>query len=682
MKNGMIEEMGTYEELIAARGEFSTLMQNYGGVNDEEEKSLDSETEKAEDEKGEKGFVVEDDSKKVVGVKKSGGGSGKGLMKAEDRATGALESSVFVAFAIAMGGVGSVGVLIFCLLLTQVTRVANDLWLVRWSSDPANGSNPQYMWTYFGLGMSQAVSLFIFSGLVAIAATKAAKNLQEHALRRIVRTPIRFFDTNPMGRIINRFSRDQDIVDNTLPNVIRMFSLTFGTAFGTFCLVAYATTGWIFVGLLPMLTVYYFVQDIYRSSARELKRLDALTRSPLYAHITESMAGVATIRAYGEQHRFLQKTDDLVDGNNTPYYLQVTGQRWLGMRLESIGNSLVFFTSLFAVLSAKTISPSLIGLALSYVLQVTQLLSLCIKQYTEAEVQLVSIERLHYYGKTIRTEAPPIMKENRPDQKWPSNGTVEFEDVSMRYQDDLPLVLRELTFSTRPNEKIGIVGRTGSGKSSLIMALFRMIEASAGRIVVDGVDINKIGLYDLRSRLSIIPQDPILFSGTIRSNLDPFDEHTDLEIWEALGASGMKEAVSEMEGVLEAPVTAAGDNLSVGQRQLMCLARALLRKPKLIVLDECTANVDFETDSKIQIALRENLKNATILTIAHRLNTIIDSDRVLVLDNGQILEFDTPAALMANDGTNGKLPSQFLMMINETGASNAAVLKGMVKKNV
>ncbi|KAJ3410262.1 hypothetical protein HDV05_003988 [Chytridiales sp. JEL 0842] len=680
MKNGKISEMGSYSDLITARGEFCTLMQNYGGVDDDEAASPSEEEKK--DEKASESLVVEDDKRGPVAVVKPGG-PGQELMKAEDRATGALENSVFVSFAIAMGGVGFVGILVFCLLLTQVTRVANDLWLVKWSSGDISGFNQmQYMWTYFGLGMSQAVSLFIFSALVAIGATTAAKHLQQDALRRIVRTPIRFFDTNPMGRIINRFSRDQDIVDNTLPDAIRLFSLTFATAFGTFGLVAFATSGWFFVGLLPMLIIYYFVQDIYRSSARELKRLDALTRSPLYAHITESMSGVATIRAYGEQDRFLKKTDDLIDGNNMPYYLQATGQRWLGMRLESIGNVLVFVTALFSVLSAKTISPALIGLALSYVLQVTQLLSLCIRQYTEAEVQLVSIERLHYYAKKIVTEAPPILKDNRPPPNWPSDSTVEFDGLSMRYQEDLPLVLRDLTFSTRPNEKIGIVGRTGSGKSSLIMALFRMVEASAGRIVVDGVDINKIGLYDLRSRLSIIPQDPILFSGTIRSNLDPFNEHTDLEIWEALGASGMKEAVSEMEGVLEAPVTAAGDNLSVGQRQLMCLARALLRKPKLIVLDECTANVDFETDSKIQIALRENLKNATILTIAHRLNTIIDSDRVLVLDNGQILEFDTPAALMANDGTNGKLPSQFLMMINETGASNAAVLKGMVKKNV
>ncbi|KAJ3278722.1 Multidrug resistance-associated protein 1, partial [Blyttiomyces sp. JEL0837] len=496
-----------------------------------------------------------------------------------------------------MGGAVFVSLLLFCLVLTQATRVATDLWLVYWTSSSIAGlSSFQYLWAYFGLGLSQTATLMVFSALVAVGGTKAAKNLHQQALNRVVNTPTSFFDTTPLGRILNRFSRDQDIIDNTLPDAVRLFCITFATTLATFGLVIYATKGWFLLGLCPLMIVYYFTQDVYRRTVRELKRLDALTRSPLYAHVTESMAGVATIRAYGKQKRFIDKTDRLINESNQPYYLQMTGQRWLGMRLETIGNILVLVTALFSVIESSTISAALVGLALSYVLQVTQLMALCIRQYTDAEVQLVSIERLHYYATELRVEAAPVVEGHRPPPGWPAEGKVQFDDASMRYQEELPLVLNNISFSLNAHEKIGVVGRTGSGKSSLMLALFRIVELASGKITIDGLHIASMGLKDLRSRLSIIPQDPILFSGTIRYNLDPFGEYTDLEVWEALEASGLKNAVSEMEGRLDAPVNTSGENLSVGQRQLMCLARAMLRKPRLVVLDEATANVDLETD--------------------------------------------------------------------------------------
>ncbi|KAJ3030728.1 UNVERIFIED_CONTAM: hypothetical protein HDU68_007939 [Siphonaria sp. JEL0065] len=664
MKDGQIAEYGTYSELMASGGDFSDLMKSYGGVVEKKEDDATVQQEKK---------VAE----KTNEVKKNSNSSGKELVAAEDRETGTVKTSVVISFAIAMGGWSVVAILLFLLALSQGARIGTDLWLVDWSDHTySNLSEPEYSWIYFGLGLVQAASLVAFCMLIAYSGTSAAKNLHADALRRIVHTPSSFFDTNPLGRVLNRFSRDQDIIDNTLPDAIRMFFVSFGMAISTFVLVTYATNGWFLLALVPLMGIYYWLQAVYRATARELKRLDALTRSPLYSHINESMTGVNTIRAYREQSRFLKKTDMLIDQNNVPYYLQQLGARWLGMRLEYIGNVLVLVTSVFGVSSRNTVSPALLGLALSYVLQTTALLQMCIRQYTDAEVQLVSIERMHHYATKVETEAAGVIEDNRPPAHWPSSGVVEFQAVSMRYQPHLPLVLKEVSLITNKHEKIGVVGRTGSGKSSLMLSLFRMVEPASGQVIIDGIPTGSLGLKDLRSRLSIIPQDPILFSGSVRLNLDPFNEHDDNELWTALESSGLKDAVAAMEGSLDAAVNAGGDNLSVGERQLMCLSRAILRKSAVVVLDECTANVDLATDAQIQKTLREEMKDATIFTIAHRLNTVIDSDRILVLDDGHVAEFDTPATLLAMDGRDGNI-SIFASMVNETGSQNAAALRAL-----
>ncbi|KAJ3109757.1 hypothetical protein HK100_003232, partial [Physocladia obscura] len=444
MKSGRIFEYGTYSELMAADGEFSKLMVSYGGVNSDDSDSLQS-NDRIEAE------FVEDT---IEPTKKNVQNSGRALVIAEDREIGNVKTSVFLSFAVAMGGVKSVSLLLFVLVLSQSLRISTDLWLVYWTDHSVSGlSTAAYMWIYFGLGLCQSSSIIIFSILVAIGGTVAAKSLHQEALKRIIHTPSSFFDTNPLGRVLNRFSRDQDVIDNTLPDSVRMFFISFGMAISTFCLVSYATTGWFLVALVPLMISYYYVQLMYRCSARELKRLDAVTRSPLYSHINESMTGVNTIKAYREQDRFIKKTDALIDGNNAPYYLQQIGARWLGMRLEYIGNTLVFVTSIFGVVSRSSINPALIGLALSYVLQTTQLLQQCIRQYTEAEVQLVSIERLHYYATKVDTEAVGVIESNRPATHWPSEGVVEFKNVSMRYQPGLPLVLNEISLKTNRYEK-------------------------------------------------------------------------------------------------------------------------------------------------------------------------------------------------------------------------------------
>jgi len=398
---------------------------------------------------------------------------------------------------------------------------------------------------------------------------------------------MRFFDTTPLGRIINRFSKDQDAIDNTLSDAFRMFLSTAGTTIATFVLILYATP--IFgIPLVPLLIIYYFVQLLYRNTSRELKRLDSISRSPLYAHFGETMTGLPTIRAYREQYRFTKRNDGLIDSNMRPYFLQIMAQRWLGVRLESIGGTLVGFAGLFGVIGQKNQdSAALIGLSLSYALQVTSTLSWMVRQFTETEIQMNAVERVHFYANQLEVEAPPVIESYPLPHHWPEKGEIKVESLELKYAPDLPSVLHGISFHVKPNEKIGVVGRTGSGKSSLMVALFRIVDPFyRGRILIDDVDISKIGLNDLRTKLSIIPQDPILFSGTVRSNLDPFNQHSDQEIWDVLERASVKTVVMNFETKLDAPVHENGENFSVGQRQLFCLARAILRRPKIIVLDE------------------------------------------------------------------------------------------------
>ncbi|KAJ3338280.1 hypothetical protein HDU83_008234 [Entophlyctis luteolus] len=677
MKNGCISEHGTYPELMAANGEFASLMHSYGGVSNspEDESAASSPTEM--EGKSNHGIQAINEKEKIVPT----ANDGKALVTAEDRETGKVKTPVIVSFAVAMGGAKVVILLIVLLVLSQSLRIATDLYLVYWSDNEIEGlTHDAYIWPYVALGLCQSTVIIIFSIIVAVGGTVAAKSLHQDALNRVMHSPVQFFDTNPLGRVLNRFSRDQDVIDNTLPDSFRMFFLSFGTVVSTFALVSYSTDGWFLLALIPLMVIYYYIQAMYRNTARELKRLDALTRSPLYSHINESMTGVNTIKAYREDARFIRKTDTLIDQNNVPYYLQQIGARWLGMRLEYIGNMLVAVTSIFGVASRSAVSPGLMGLALSYVLQTTQLLQQSIRQYTDAEVQLVSIERMHFYATKVEVEAAGVIESSRPPSNWPSSGIVELRDVQLRYQPDLPLVLKGISLATRRFEKIGVVGRTGSGKSSLMLALFRMVEPESGEIVIDGIPTNSIGVKDLRSSLSIIPQDPVLFSGTVRMNLDPFGKHTDHELWLALESSGLKESVQDMEAGLDSPIDSGGDNMSVGQRQLLCLARAILRKSAVVVLDECTANVDLKTDHQIQQTLRTKMQHATIFTIAHRLNTVIDADRILVLNDGTVAEFDSPAALLEEDGKDGRALSVFSSMVEETGAQNASALRLLAKQ--
>ncbi|KAL9034511.1 MAG: hypothetical protein Q9214_007012 [Letrouitia sp. 1 TL-2023] len=473
------------------------------------------------------------------------------------------------------------------------------------------------------------------------------------AMTRVLRAPMSFFDTTPLGRITNRFSKDIDTMDNTLTDAIRMFFFTMAMIISVFALII-VFFHYFAIALGPLFLVFIFSASYYRASAREMKRHEAVLRSHVFSRFGEGVSGTASIRAYGLQDRFIASLRAAVDQMNSAYYLTFSNQRWLSVRLDVIGNLLVFTTGILVVTSRFDVNPSIGGLVLSYILSIVQMIQFTVRQLAEVENAMNATERLHYYN-TELDEEPPLHLSEVPSD-WPQKGQIVFNEVQMRYREGLPLVLQGLTMNIAGGERIGIVGRTGAGKSSIMSALFRLVELSGGSISIDGINIATVGLKDLRTKLAIIPQDPTLFRGTVRSNLDPFNEHTDPELWSALRQSDLVDAESNVEDKahgrvhLDGVVEEEGLNFSLGQRQLMALARALVRGAQIIVCDEATSSVDMETDQKIQRTIASGFKGKTLLCIAHRLKTIINYDRICVMDQGRIAELDKPLVLWEEGG--------------------------------
>jgi len=680
MNNGRIEEQGEYDELMQKDGEFARLMRTYGGIDDSEDdltdKSSDDENEKEAVEGKDKEIKIEEMPMKGGAFGGEGKKPGKTLMTKEERATGSVDAKVYKDYLKAAGGI-TIGILILiAVVVLQISKFGNDIWLVYWTDDTFHWAATSYIIVYMIWNISQILMNLLYSVFMSFNGFRASKRIHRDAISRVIMAPIRFFDTTPLGRIINRFSKDQDSLDGMLFMAIQGFISSIASTITTIIFMLYAAP--IFgIALFPLLILYYFVQKYYISTSREIKRLESLARSPLYANFTESLQGLPTIRAYNEQNRFIKHNQHLIDENNRPFHLQVTAQRWLGVRLECIGAFLVLFDGIAGLFLKDKLSASLLGLSLSYALQVTGSLNGIIRSLNELEINMNSAERLLYYANEIEVEN---QKGLDAPKEWPEQGKIEIKNLTMKYAPHLPPVLHNINLDVKSNEKIGVVGRTGAGKSSIVMTLFRLVEPEAGSsIKIDDIPITDLKLSDLRKKISIIPQDPILFSGTIRFNMDPFNEHSDAEIWEALENAGLKQTISELENKLESEVRTNGENFSVGQRQLLCLARAMIRDSHILIMDEATASVDIETDAIIQKALRTKFSNVTVLTIAHRLNTIIDYDKILVLSKGEVLEYDTPKNLLFETSETGELvpctSTEFSKLVDETGPVNAALLR-------
>ncbi|KAF9993545.1 hypothetical protein BGZ80_005031 [Entomortierella chlamydospora] len=574
----------------------------------------------------------------------------------EQMKQGSVNKSVYLAYAKACSYSAVIAYLL-SMILSQTASISTSLWLTHWSSDNDRGegvSSPMfYVGIYAALGFSFSI-LTVFQSIIlqVYCGVRSARVLHQEMLHSVLRSPMMFFDTTPMGRILNRFSKDQSTIDEVLPRSFAGYSRTLFQVASVLVVVTMSTPSFIFV-IFPFSFVYLWLQRYFLATSREIRRLDSVSRSPVFAHFQETLGGISTIRAYRQQDRFIHGNEHRLDQNLRAFYPSIAGNRWLAFRLESLSSIIIFGSATLSVITLArggSVDPGLVGLSLTYALSITQTLNWMVRQYTEIESNIVSVERLQEYIE-LKPEAPEIIKGHRPPRNWPADGRVEFVDYETRYRPGLELVLRGVNCSIRPHEKVGICGRTGAGKSSLTLSLFRIIEAARGQIFVDGIDISTLGLYDVRSRFSIIPQDPVLFAGTIRFNLDPLGTKSDAELWQALEDSYLKDYVTTMECGLNAMVLESGDNFSVGQRQLICLARALLRKTSLLILDEATAAIDLETDALVQAIIRQKFSDCTILTIAHRINTVMDSDRIMMLDEGKVVEFDSPQNLLKDENS-------------------------------
>ncbi|THV02862.1 ABC transporter [Dendrothele bispora CBS 962.96] len=654
VSDGRIIERGTYTELMDSGREFSMFVREFGSKDDEGEQSKEEEEEEAPAEE-----KPEDGKRKKFTT-------GAGIMQAEERNTGAVDMSVYKEYSKAGRGQYILPFLVFAIVMVQGSSVMSSYWLVYWQEEKWPQPQGFYMGIYAALGVTQAFSMFLMGSTFALMTYFASQSLHKSAIGRVMKAPMLFFETTPLGRIMNRFSKDIDTIDNLLGDSLRMLLATSSNIFGAIILVSIILP-WFLIAVVVILSVYFYAAHFYRASARELKRLDAILRSSLYSHFSESLSGLTTIRAYGETHRFKLDNEKRIDIENRAYWLTVTNQRWLGIRLDFLGALLTFVVSLLTVGTRFSISPSQTGVVLSYILSIQQSFGWLVRQSAEVENNMNAVERIVHYGKNIEQEAPHEIPDAKPPAPWPSQGRIQFKDVVLRYRPELPPVVRGISMNIKAGEKIGIVGRTGAGKSSLMTAIYRLVELDSGYIKIDDVDVSKVGLTDLRSGLSIIPQDPLLFSGTLRSNLDPFNLHDDARLWDALKRSYLVENTKRSSVLststdgsgthtpvnrftLDSVVEDEGNNLSIGQRSLVSLARALVKDTKILILDEATASVDYETDRKIQDTIAHEFKERTILCIAHRLRTIISYDRICVLDAGQIAEFDTPARLFEQNG--------------------------------
>ncbi|KAL6300347.1 multidrug resistance-associated ABC transporter [Sparassis latifolia] len=660
MDDGVIVEQGTYDDLMHGSLLFSRLMEEYGNLDKEE---------KEEDALGSK-----DEKPKTAGYEKQGSQAGQTqLMQEEERITGAVTYATYSRYLRFAGGLVWAPIIIGLLILVQGTQVGNNLFLGFWTAESIPGFHQgDYIAVYTAFGVASSIFAFLLSVAFTVATLFASLNLFKSALKAVLASPVSFYDTTPMGRIMSRLSNDQDTLDTEVSMTAFQLLYTFSSVIGTVALVFYTFPylGLIFV---PLTIFYYLAAIYYRRSSVETKRLDSLMRSALYAAYSETLTGLSTVRAYGAQRRFVKKSEEGLDLENRAYYMTVSIQQWLSTRLDVLGNILVLGIALFASGFRHTVSPSKIGVVLSYTLSITQTFSQLVAYYAQNEQNFNSVERVLHF--TDLPSEGDMTTPNDPQPSWPDKGKIEFSNVELAYREGLPLVLKGVSFTVNPSEKVGIVGRTGAGKSSLLQALFRTVNVQGGSIKIDGWNIHDIGLQVLRRRLALVPQDNILFKGTLRENLDPQNTRSDAELISVLQRAwllprdGSHDPVAEAKFSLDCAVNDEGSNYSAGEKQLLALCRALVKNSRVIVLDEATSNVDAEMDAKIQKTIQAEFSSSTLLCIAHRLNTIVYYDRVIVMNEGKVQEFDTPLNLFDRED------SIFRSLCNEANLTRQDIIR-------
>uniref|UniRef100_A0A9J7Y8K9 ATP-binding cassette sub-family C member 5 n=1 Tax=Cyprinus carpio carpio TaxID=630221 RepID=A0A9J7Y8K9_CYPCA len=623
LDNGEIKEAGTHCDLMKAKGRYAHLINN---------------------------FQLEQMVCMCVTGKKDQ------LVTQEVSLEGSVTWRTYHQYCKAAGGYILLLFVILLFTLLVGSTAFSSWWLSYWL-EQGSGVNPSgnisenpdlpFYQMIYGIIIVAMVLLSIAKGYTFTKVTlRASSKLHDTMFKRILGSPMSFFDTTPTGRLVNRFSKDQDEVDAVLPfnmeNFLQ-FCLIVTFTILTICIVF----PYLLIAVAVLTLIFATILYVFQRSIRQMKRMENVSRSPWISLTTSTIQGLSTIHAYDKRKQYIEQFKILSDTNSNHFMLFNCGTRWLSFWLDFLAATVTLIVALFVVLSSnEAINASLKGLALSYTIQLTGMLQFVVRLSTEVEAKFTSVERLLEYITSCVSEGPRSVKGTHITTGWPQEGAITFKNYSMRYRDNTPVVLSNLHINIKPGEKVGIVGRTGSGKSSLGVALFRLAEPAEGTIFIDDVDICKLGLRDLRSQLSVIPQDPVLFIGTVRYNLDPFNNYKDEELWLALEKTYMKDTIAKLPEKLHSPVVENGENFSVGERQLMCMARALLRNSRIILLDEATASIDSETDSMIQHTIRDGFQHCTMLTIAHRINTVLESDRILVMDQGKVVEFDPPQDLV------------------------------------
>ncbi|KAH7314783.1 hypothetical protein KP509_21G019800 [Ceratopteris richardii] len=674
MKDGKISQAGRYEEILVRGSDFEALVAAHNQAM-QLVKSDEGRTGALLERKGKEMFEhgtiggVEslevrlsgsaDMSMEVLSdTKRIGDGVSK-LIEIEKRETGRVSARAYRVYLTKAYGWSVLIVLLISQVIWQILLVLSNFWIADEIPADARDSydSTKFIVVYAILNVASCFIIMIRIFLVPVIGLKTSQLFFFQMLESIIRAPMSFFDTTPSGRVLSRFSSDQTNIDFMLHFYMGILLGTILTGIGIvvpICISAWPTI----ILVIPLGILYYSYQVFFIHSSREITRLDSITKAPAIYHFSETIAGIETIRCFWKEKEFMQKNFNNLNSNMKMDFNNNSANEWLGLRLEEMGVFVLGVTGLvFVILPSNLIKTDYVGLALSYALGLNVSLFWNVWMYCTVENKMVSVERIEQFT-NIDKEADYIIKDCVPSN-WPSVGKIISKRLKLRYRPSTPLVLKGVTFTIAGGHKVGIVGRTGSGKSSLILAIFRLVEPAGGEIIIDDIDITSMRLHDLRSRLGIIPQEPVLFQGTLRLNLDPFDAYSDAEIWEVLQKCQLDKIVREKPERLSTPVMDYGENWSLGQRQLLCFGRTLLKKSKILFLDEATASVDAQTDRVIQELIREQFQNCTVVSIAHRIPTVMDSDEVLVMDAGRVKEFDSPSALLA------KTDSLFSSLVNE-----------------
>ncbi|KAL9828538.1 ABC transporter C family member 3 [Arabidopsis thaliana] len=664
MKDGRISQAGKYNDILNSGTDFMELI----GAHQEALAVVDSVDANSVSEKsalGQENVIVKDaiavdeklESQDLKNDKLESVEPQRQIIQEEEREKGSVALDVYWKYITLAYGGALVPFILLGQVLFQLLQIGSNYWMA-WATPVSEDVQAPVklstlMIVYVALAFGSSLCILLRATLLVTAGYKTATELFHKMHHCIFRSPMSFFDSTPSGRIMSRASTDQSAVDLELPYQFGSVAITVIQLIGIIGVMSQVS--WlVFSRLHPCgccLHMRYYI-----AAARELSRLVGVCKAPLIQHFSETISGATTIRSFSQEFRFRSDNMRLSDGYSRPKFYTAGAMEWLCFRLDML-SSLTFVFSLVFLVSIPTgvIDPSLAGLAVTYGLSLNTLQAWLIWTLCNLENKIISVERILQYA-SVPSEPPLVIESNRPEQSWPSRGEVEIRPICSH----MPLVLRGITCTFKGGLRTGIVGRTGSGKSTLIQTLFRIVEPSAGEIRIDGVNILTIGLHDLRLRLSIIPQDPTMFEGTMRSNLDPLEEYTDDQIWEALDKCQLGDEVRKKEQKLDSSVSENGDNWSMGQRQLVCLGRVLLKRSKILVLDEATASVDTATDNLIQKTLREHFSDCTVITIAHRISSVIDSDMVLLLSNGIIEEYDTPVRLLEDKSSSfSKLVAEY-----------------------